>query len=139
MSTATDDRAVVLATELAQALKQLLTDDHAQAGAALQTLETLTREQPRAATVAMYTAVHALAVHLAVLRARIVTLEALPRALAYQGVWREGATFEKHDVVTSDGSVWICLRPTTAKPGTDDGQSWHMMLRRARDGRDRRG
>jgi hypothetical protein len=80
-----------------------------------------------------------LAARIKALEAKIATLEAQPKAMQWCGVWRDGgATFEKNDVVTCDGSVWICKQQTTAKPGTDDGQSWQMMLRRARDGRDAR-
>ena len=102
--------------------------------------QTMTREHPRAATLAAFTAVHALATRLAALHAQVKALEAAPKAMQHGGVWREGSTFERNDVVTCDGSVYICKQQTTAKPGSpdDEGRSWSMMLRCARDGRDAR-
>ena len=51
------------------------------------------------------------------------------------GVWRTGVAYEKSDVVTYSGSVFIaqCDRPS-GKPG--ESKDWRLMVKRGRDGKD---
>jgi integrin beta 3 len=50
------------------------------------------------------------------------------------GVHKQGATYERGDGVTFQGSYWIAQRETTAKPGEDD--SWRLAVKKGRDGKD---
>lgn len=52
------------------------------------------------------------------------------------GYWREGMACEKGDIVTHDGSAWIALIPTKAKPSHDAKAEWRLFARKGRDGRD---
>jgi hypothetical protein len=47
-----------------------------------------------------------------------------------------GEAYERGNVVAWDGGTWVAMRQTKAKPGTDD--SWKIVAKRGRDGRDRR-
>jgi hypothetical protein len=51
-----------------------------------------------------------------------------------RGVWREGATHAKGDVVTWGGGLWIAQKGATTKPG--EGDDWRLAVRRGRDGKD---
>lgn len=51
-----------------------------------------------------------------------------------RGYWREGMKSEKGDVVTQEGSAWIALKDTSAKPCRENADDWRMMARKGRDG-----
>lgn len=51
-----------------------------------------------------------------------------------KGYWREGMACEKGDILTHDGSAWIALRDTKAKPGIDAKECWRLFARKGRDG-----
>jgi hypothetical protein len=54
----------------------------------------------------------------------------------YRGVWREECgPYEIGDVVTHEGSTWIALDETKAKPGTAE-SLWQLAVKRGRDGRE---
>lgn len=53
----------------------------------------------------------------------------------FRGVFRPGETYERGLLTTWDGCLWMSKRNTAAKPGTDD--SWTLVVKRGRDGRDR--
>lgn len=50
-----------------------------------------------------------------------------------RGVFKEGAEYERGDVVTWGGSMWIAQTFTKNKPG-DDG--WRLAVKKGRDGKD---
>ncbi len=50
----------------------------------------------------------------------------------YRGVYADGESYEKGDMVTWGGSVWHCQADTTEKPGTDD---WQLAVKKGRDAR----
>ena len=50
----------------------------------------------------------------------------------YRGVFVEGDTYDKGDLVTWAGSLWHCNADTTDKPGGDD---WTLAVKKGRDGR----
>src|SRR5262245_3483332 len=55
--------------------------------------------------------------------------------LSYEGVYVDGKTYERGQLVTWGGSSWHCNETTTSKPG--DGQkAWTLMVKRGRDGHD---
>lgn len=66
---------------------------------------------------------------------RLLTLEARP-TLEYKGAWAPGTFFEGN-VVTKDGSMWVCRRVTTAMPGlnTPESRAWTLCVKRGRDSR----
>jgi hypothetical protein len=81
---------------------------------------------------------------LAPLRDRVAKLEkelaemkANPPTLcsSYQGTWQPGGS-KRGDVVTQDGSLWLAMSDTDAKPG--GGDTWKLIVKRGRDGKDLR-
>jgi hypothetical protein len=67
---------------------------------------------------------------------RIEALEARP-VLRYLGTWTRGVRYEEASAVSYDGSVWIALAATDAKPG-EPSSNWQLACGQARrrDGRD---
>lgn len=56
--------------------------------------------------------------------------------ISFEGVYQEGQSYEKGNLVTWGGSSWHCNEPTTtSKPG-DGSKDWTLMVKRGRDGRD---
>lgn len=51
----------------------------------------------------------------------------------YKGVWKEGE-FQRGQLVTQGGSLFLAQRDTTDKPETSD--AWKLVVKRGRDGRD---
>src|SRR5580704_983435 len=63
---------------------------------------------------------------------RIAALEMIatnPPTLAdaYKGTW-QSTTHSRGDVVTMGGSLWLCFRATTTKPGAGD--DWRLIVKR---------
>src|SRR5258705_12808621 len=56
-------------------------------------------------------------------------------AKEYKGVWQEGQ-YEKGNLITHGGSMWIALKDSQDKPGTRD--AWQLAVKRGRDGRNTR-
>ena len=52
--------------------------------------------------------------------------------LEYRGVFVEGQTYERGDLVTWGGSAWHCNETTTIRPG-DGAKAWTLMVKRGRD------
>ncbi len=52
----------------------------------------------------------------------------------YRGVYVEGKTYDRGDVVTWGGSSWHCNETTTSKPG--DSKAWQLQVKKGRDGKD---
>lgn len=65
-----------------------------------------------------------------------VTKMAAPTfAESYRDVWRESAgEYQRGDMVTHKGSVWLAKQATTERPGTGDG--WKLIVKAGRDGKD---
>lgn len=54
------------------------------------------------------------------------------KGLRYSGTWQRALEYKQGDVVTHDGSAWVCLVPETkGKPG--DGLAWQLFVKRGRD------
>ena len=53
--------------------------------------------------------------------------------MLYRGVFQPGHEYDRGDSVTLDGSCWVALKDTSAKPGDDD--SWQLAVKRGRNGR----
>jgi integrin beta 3 len=51
----------------------------------------------------------------------------------YRDVYKEGAEYERGDMVTWGGALWHCDAPTKDKPGTDN---WTLAVKKGRDGKD---
>lgn len=58
--------------------------------------------------------------------------------LTYCGVYVDGKSYERGDVVTWAGSTWHCHDTTTTRPG-EGSKSWQLMVKRGRDGKDAHG
>lgn len=50
------------------------------------------------------------------------------------GYWREGTKAEKGQAWTHDGSLWIAIKATPAKPENKPGGDWVLAARKGRDG-----
>jgi hypothetical protein len=55
--------------------------------------------------------------------------------LIQRGVYVEGESYERGDVVTWGGSQWHANESTTSKPG-EGTKAWTLVVKRGRDGRD---
>jgi len=56
-------------------------------------------------------------------------------AMEYKGVWKEShGEYAKGHTVTQNGSLWVCLKATTDKPGSSD--SWQLAVKKGTDGKD---
>ncbi|WP_202844795.1 hypothetical protein [Luteimonas saliphila] len=55
-----------------------------------------------------------------------------------RGYWSEGKGAEQGDVYTHDGTAFIALRETKAKPCRENGEDWRILARKGRDGKDGR-
>lgn len=64
-------------------------------------------------------------------------LKANPPTLiaSYKGIWQPGGT-KRGDVVTLDGSLWLAMADTDAKPGIGD--TFRLIVKRGKDGKDLR-
>jgi hypothetical protein len=55
-------------------------------------------------------------------------------SMQYRDVWKEGESYDVNDVVTWDGSMWICRKPTKGKPGQYN-KEWRLAVKRGRNGK----
>ena len=56
----------------------------------------------------------------------------------YKDVFDGGTTYDAGDVVTDDGSLWLCKAATTTdRPGTSS--AWKLICKRGKDGKDAKG
>lgn len=55
-------------------------------------------------------------------------------AMIYRGVWKDGQSYERGDVVTFGGSTFHCNEDTSDKPEVS--KTWQLMVKRGRDGKD---
>ena len=70
------------------------------------------------------------------LELRIVQLEKQAADFKYCGVWHYGESYRRHNFCTYDGSIWVCLRDTAAKPGQSP--DWQLAVQKGRDARTER-
>ncbi len=62
------------------------------------------------------------------LERRIAHLES--RAVKFVGVWQQGTTYERNDMVQRGGSLWICAVPTTIHTPGQDFAAWRLAVKR---------
>jgi hypothetical protein len=55
--------------------------------------------------------------------------------LEYCGVFSDGQTYDRGQLVTYAGATWHCNESTPTKPG-DGSKAWTLMVKRGRDGKD---
>jgi hypothetical protein len=68
-------------------------------------------------------------------RSKTVGVLKLPIPLD-RGVYKLNAAYERGDLVSHDGSGWICKADTTAQPGTDAGAAtWRLFVQRGKPGK----
>lgn len=70
----------------------------------------------------------------AIVERRVRELDTRTLADAYRGVYVPGEHYQRGQLATWDGGLWLALEDSTAKPGTGDG--WKLVTKRGRDGRD---
>ena len=69
------------------------------------------------------------------LKARVAALENELSQQKYRGTWQRADDYLKNNFVTSDGSLWACLRDNHGtKPG-DDATAWQLCVKNGRDAR----
>jgi hypothetical protein len=69
---------------------------------------------------------------------RIKQIEGQPSAVAYQGVYTAGKTYQRGQFATWGGSLWHCNERTTAKPGETSvaSRAWVLAVKKGTDGKD---
>jgi hypothetical protein len=55
-------------------------------------------------------------------------------SLIYREIYREGTEYERGDVVTFGGSMWVCMKETTGKPGISN--DWRLAVKKGRDAKE---
>jgi len=56
-------------------------------------------------------------------------------SMEYKGVWKEShGEYAKGHTVTQNGSLWVCLKATSDKPGSSD--NWQLAVKKGTDGKD---
>jgi hypothetical protein len=55
--------------------------------------------------------------------------------MIYREIYKSDQEYEPGDVVTWDGSMWVCLTPTKRQPGRYE-KDWRLAVKRGRDGKD---
>ena len=59
---------------------------------------------------------------------RLDALEARELSVEYAGVYTENKRHKARQLTTRGGSLWLCLRDTTGRPGDSD--SWKLIVKR---------
>ena len=76
---------------------------------------------------------HCIAPHLQAIEKRIAELEARP-ALEDAGTWNAQRVFKPGNIVTHEGSAWVCKEMcSNARPGQSD--CWRLMVKHGKDAR----
>ena len=52
---------------------------------------------------------------------------------AHQGPWQGGVVYDRGDLVTFQGSVWLCLEKGAQRPNADSG--WRLVVKHGKDAR----
>lgn len=52
----------------------------------------------------------------------------------YKGVWQPAGRYDRGDIVTWQGGMWIAVRSTYTKPGDGD-SGWQLAVKAGRDAR----
>jgi hypothetical protein len=55
-------------------------------------------------------------------------------AMRHIGFWRDGMSAKSLETTTHDGSLWMALRETKAKPCHENNEDWILAARKGRDG-----
>lgn len=58
--------------------------------------------------------------------------------IRFDGIYERGRTYSKGMAVTWGGSLWHANRETNAEPGVANHDDWTLVVRRGRNGKDRR-
>lgn len=75
---------------------------------------------------------------LAPLEQRLAQLETKGVSLAdaYQGTWqRGGAAYQRGELVSHGGSLWLATADTVEQPGSGPASGWTLVVKRGRDAR----
>ena len=69
------------------------------------------------------------------LERRIVELEKRPAGIKDAGVWKSGVTYHPGDIVSHQGSGWICSMTHDSTGNDVDHSAFRLLVMRGRDGR----
>lgn len=58
------------------------------------------------------------------------------KSMTYEGVWKDGVTYEPGAAVTHQGGVWVTRTATRTRPGTGDVRDWVLAVKSGQNGRD---
>jgi hypothetical protein len=75
-------------------------------------------------------AINELAERIDKLDERIAAVEKQEKAMRYRGVWQPAETYERGNLTTFDGSLWIAIADAPGKPGE---KGWQLAAKRGRD------
>jgi hypothetical protein len=67
---------------------------------------------------------------------RIQELEAKP-AIKYLGTFEANKAYMPGNAITHLGSLWVCVKPTSAPPKFDAPSDWQLAAKAGRPGRDK--
>jgi hypothetical protein len=67
---------------------------------------------------------------------RTVTQRFPIQVMKHIGFWREGMSAKSGNTVTEDGSLWLCLKDTSERPGYSS-DAWTLAARKGRNGQDK--
>lgn len=66
------------------------------------------------------------------LERRVVVLEQQQKAMRYRGVWQPAEAYERGNLATYDGSLWIAIDEAPGRPGE---RGWQLAAKKGRDAR----
>ena len=71
---------------------------------------------------------------IAVLERKVVELQA--KGIEYKGAWQRACSYERGAIVTSEGSMWVCIQDVGPNTRPGQSQGWQLCCRAGRDGKD---
>lgn len=72
---------------------------------------------------------------IAELERRLGEIEAAQKSARYRGVWQAAEIYQRGNLCTHDGSLWVAITDAPGKPGAS---GWQLAAKRGADGRDAR-
>lgn len=61
-------------------------------------------------------------------------LEEAMKEFSFKGAWMEGRKYQKRNLVSMGGAIYLCATSTTERPGASN--DWALLVPKPRDGRD---
>jgi hypothetical protein len=68
------------------------------------------------------------------LERKVVELQT--KGVEYKGIWQRACSYERGAIVTSEGSMWVCVQDVGPNTHPGQSQSWQLCCRAGRDAKD---